>query len=299
MIGSLIIHDITIWMRAIRIRFLLASIIAVTNGISLAFWKSGIFNLSYTILIFAGVICLHASVDLLNDYWDYKRGTDVITRRTKFSGGTGVLPEKLLRPKTVYIAGVIFMMLGALAGIYFVVIRGITVAVILGFAIVTIYLYSINIVNAGLGEIFVAIKGIMIVLGTFYIQTGVVDPSAIFIGVIIGILSASVLFVNSFPDYDADRNTGRRSLLTIIGKQNGSRLFPVAVLIPYILILAGIFLGYTKFVSLACLASIPYAIKAIKDIGKYEDLRQFVPAMAATVMYARITGFMLAISLLL
>ncbi|HZC20797.1 MAG TPA: prenyltransferase [Nitrososphaeraceae archaeon] len=285
-------------MRAIRIRFLLASIIAVINGISVAFWKNGIFNLSYTILILAGVICLHASVDLLNDYWDYKRGTDVITRRTKFSGGTGVLPEKLLRPKTVYIAGVIFMTLGVLAGTYFVVIRGITIAVILGFAIVTIYLYSINIVNAGLGEIFVAIKGMMIVLGTFYIQTGVIDPSAIFIGVIIGILSASVLFVNSFPDYDADRYTGRRSLLTIIGKQNGSRLFPVPVLIPYILILAGIFLGYTKFVSLACFASIPYAIKAIKDIDKYEDLSQFVPVMAATVTYARITGFMLAISLL-
>jgi 1,4-dihydroxy-2-naphthoate octaprenyltransferase len=285
-------------MRAIRIRFLLASIIAVINGLSVAFWKNGIFNLSYAILIFAGVICLHASVDLLNDYWDYKRGTDVITRRTKFSGGTGVLPEKLLRPKTVYKAGVIFMILGALAGTYFVVIRGITIAIILGFALVTIYLYSINIVNAGLGEIFVAIKGIMIVLGTFYIQTGVIDSSAIFIGVIIGILSASVLFVNSFPDYDADRYTGRRSLLTIIGKQNGSRLFPVPVLIPYILILAGIFLGYTKIVSLACLVSIPYAIKAIKDIDKYEDLTQFVSVMAATVMYARITGFMLAISLL-
>ncbi|HZC20594.1 MAG TPA: prenyltransferase, partial [Nitrososphaeraceae archaeon] len=115
-------------MRAIRIRFLLASIIAVINGISLAFWKSGIFNLSYTILIFAGVICLHASVDLLNDYWDYKRGTDVITRRTKFSGGTGVLPDKLLRPRSVYMAAVIFLILGVLAGTYFVVIRGITIA---------------------------------------------------------------------------------------------------------------------------------------------------------------------------
>jgi len=286
-------------MRAIRIRFLLASIIAVINGISVAFWKNGIFNFSYAILIFGGVICLHASVDLLNDYWDYKRGTDVITRRTKFSGGTGVLPDKLLRPRSVYMAAVIFLILGVLAGTYFVVIRGITIAIILGFAIVAIYLYSRNIVNAGLGEIFVAIKGIMIVVGTFYVQTGVIDPSAIFIGAIIGILSASVLLVNSFPDYDADRYTGRRSLITIIGKQKGSQLFPVSVLTPYILILAGIFFGYTKFVSLVCLASIPYAIKAIKDIDKYEDLNQFVPVMAATVMYARITGFVLAISLLL
>ncbi|GBL41598.1 hypothetical protein EMGBD3_09660 [Nitrosarchaeum sp.] len=45
------------------------------------------------VLTFAGVISLHASVDLLNDYWDYKRGIDTITKRTKMSGGTGVLPE--------------------------------------------------------------------------------------------------------------------------------------------------------------------------------------------------------------
>ena len=69
------IHQtITIWMRAIRIRFMLASVIAVARGrISIAFWKHGVFNLTYSALTFAGVICLHASVDLLNDYWDYKR----------------------------------------------------------------------------------------------------------------------------------------------------------------------------------------------------------------------------------
>ena len=49
-------------------------------------------------------------------------------------------------------------------------------------------------------------------------------------------------------------------------------------MIPYIfLILAGIFLGYTKFLSLACIASIPYAIKAIKHIDQYTHIDKFVP----------------------
>ena len=61
---------------------MLASVIAVASGISIAFWKHGVFNLTYGhTLTFAGVVCLHASVDLLNDYWDYKRGTDVISLR--------------------------------------------------------------------------------------------------------------------------------------------------------------------------------------------------------------------------
>jgi 1,4-dihydroxy-2-naphthoate octaprenyltransferase len=278
---------------------MLASVIAVASGISIAFWKHGIFNFTYAALTFAGVICLHASVDLLNDYWDYKRGTDIIAKRTKFSGGTGVLPDNLLKPKAVYAAAVIFLVLGVLTGTYFVIILGITIAIILGFAIVSICFYSTSIVNAGLGELFVTIKGTLIVLGSFYVQAEVIDPSAIYVGAIIGILSACVLFANSFPDYDADRYTGRRTLLIMIGKQNGSRLFPLLVMIPYIMILAGIFLGYTKFLSLACIASIPYAIKAIKHIDQYKHIDKFVPAMAATVVYARITGLILAVSLLL
>ena len=55
-----------------------------------------------------GVVCLHTSVSFINDYWDYKRGIDTTTPRTKFSGGTGVLPEKLLTPKSVYFTGILF-----------------------------------------------------------------------------------------------------------------------------------------------------------------------------------------------
>ena len=95
---------------------MLASVIAVASGISIAFWKHGVFNLTYAALTFAGVVCLHASVDLLNDYWDYKRGTDIIAKRTKFSGGTGVLPDNLLKPKMVYAAAMILLIVGVLTG---------------------------------------------------------------------------------------------------------------------------------------------------------------------------------------
>ena len=287
------------WIRAIRIRFLLASAIAAANGMSVAFWKYGVFDFSFAILTFAGVLCLHASVDLLNDYWDYKRGIDKATRRTKFSGGTGVLTENLLHPKAVYRIGILFLIIGALLGMYFVAIRGVTVAIILGFAILAIYFYSTSIVNAGLGEIFVMIKGTMIVLGSFYVQVGVIQPAAIYVGAIIGILSASVLFINSFPDYDADRNGGRKTLVIVLGKQKAAKIISVPIIAPYVLITVGILLGYTKPFSLLCFLSLPYAIKIIKNISEHECVDKFVPTMAATVIYARITGILLAMSLLI
>lgn len=288
------------WLRAIRIRFLLASVIAVSNGLAIAYWKNTTIDPLYASLTYVGVIFLHASVDLLNDYWDHKRGIDTATTRTKFSGGTGVLPENLLTPRAVYLAGIIFLILGASIGVYFVAIRGIAIALILGFAVVAIYFYSTSIVNAGLAELFVAIKGAMIVLGTFYIQYAVIEPAALYVGAIVGILSATVLFVNSFPDYEADRSKGRRTLAIILGKKTASTVFPIFIIVTYAMIVAGIFFGFTKVYSLISFASIPFGIKSIWCLRKDpERIENMVQVMATTVTYSRITGFLLALSFLL
>ena len=113
-------------------------------------------------------MALHASVDLLNDFWDYKRGIDTTTKRTKMSGGTGVLPEGLLKPSSVYRAGIIFLIIGGAIGVYFVFTDGLIIAAILAFAILSIYFYSTKIVDSGLAEFFVAVKGMMIVLGSIF-----------------------------------------------------------------------------------------------------------------------------------
>jgi 1,4-dihydroxy-2-naphthoate octaprenyltransferase len=288
------------WLRAIRIRFLLASVIAVSNGLAIAYWKTGAIDPLYAGLTYVGVVFLHASVDLLNDYWDHRRGIDGATSRTKFSGGTGVLPENLLTPKAVYAAGVIFLILGAAIGAYFVAVRGVTIAVILGFAVVAIYFYSTSIVNAGLGELFVAIKGAMIVLGTFYVQSPAIEPAALYVGAIVGILSSTVLFMNSFPDFEADRSKGRRTLVIMLGKKSAAATFPIFIITAYAMIVAGIFLGFTKVYSLVSLASIPFAAKAVMLLRRdHESIDRLVPAMASAVTYSRITGFLLALSLIL
>lgn len=288
------------WLRVIRIRFLLASVIAVSNGLAITYWKYSTIDPVYAILTYVGVVFLHASVDLLNDYWDYKRGIDIATKRTKFSGGTGVLPENLLKPRTVYIAGLVFLILGASIGTYFIAIRGVTIAIILGFAVIAIYFYSTTIVNAGLGELFVAIKGAMIVLGSLYVQNATLEPAAMYGGAIVGLLSATVLFINSFPDYEADKSKGRRTLVIILGRKVASTTFPMFIIAAYALIAGGIFFGLTKVYCLICFVSIPLAIKSALSLRKDpQSIDNIVPAMASTVTYSRITGFLLALSYIL
>ena len=194
---------ISTWLRVIRIKFLFASLIAVFVGLAVQWWLYSEINVIHAGLTLAGVLALHASVDLLNDYWDFKRGIDSSTKRTKMSGGTGVLPEGLLKPSHVYYAGILFLIAGSLIGAYFVMTSGITIAILLGFAILSIYFYSGKIVDSGLGEIFVAIKGTMIVLGTFFIQSDELSLTITLAGIAVGALSSLVLFITSFPDHDA------------------------------------------------------------------------------------------------
>ena len=274
--------------------------VAVTTGITVAYWRTGHIDPFNAFLTYVGVIFLHASVDLLNDYWDHKRGIDSATTRTKFSGGTGVLPEKLLTPRAVYRAGIIFLILGAAIGTYFVLIKGITVAIILGFAIAAIYFYSTTIVNAGLGELFVAIKGAMIVLGTYYVQAGALDVAAALAGTAVGLLSATVLYVNAFPDYAADKSGGRRTLVIILGKKNAAGILPLFFVAAYGIIITVVLTGYANVYALASLVSAPLAVKASLQLRRgNEELSSVVAAMALTVTYSRVTGFIFALSFLL
>ena len=98
--------SLSVWIRVIRLKFLLASVIAVSLGLAISWNITNELNAIHAILTMIGVVSLHVSVDLLNDYWDFKRGIDTNTNRTKMSGGTGVLPEKLLKPSQVYKAGI-------------------------------------------------------------------------------------------------------------------------------------------------------------------------------------------------
>ncbi|MDC3292003.1 prenyltransferase [Nitrosopumilus sp.] len=291
---------ISVWLRVIRVRFLLASVIAVLVGLALNWSQNGSIEFFDAFLTFAGVMALHASVDLLNDYWDFKRGIDTKTTRTKMSGGTGVLPEGLLKPSSVYRAGVFFLVLGALIGSYFVITYGILIAIILGFAILSIYFYSTKIVDSGLGEFFVAVKGSMIVIGTFYIQSGEVNIESILAGIVIGTLSSLVLFIASFPDHDADKSKGRKTLVITVGKEKARKLFWIFPLFAYGVIVIGVVLNYLPVFTLISLMSFPLIIKSGIGLQKnYDSVENLVPYMSSTLKFSRLTGILFVISFLI
>ena len=292
--------SLSVWIRVIRLKFLLASVIAVSLGLAISWNITNEFNAIHAVLTMIGVVSLHVSVDLLNDYWDFKRGIDTNTQRTKMSGGTGVLPEGLLKPSEVYKVGIGFLIFGGIIGGFFVFTFGITIAIILLFAILSIYFYSTKLVNWGLAEVFVAIKGTMIVLGTFYIQTNQILEIPIFAGIVVGVLSASVLFITSFPDHDADKQKGRRTLVILFGREKASLAYWGFPIIVYSIIFIFVITEYFPVYTLLTLFAIPLVVKSgMKLKSVYADTKKMIQPMSATISFSRICGALLILGFLI
>ena len=109
-----------VWAKELRIPFLSLPAIFVPLGITVAL-LDGYFNLVHGTLTLIGIVCIHASVNVLNDYFDFKSGIDTATTPTPFSGGSRVLPENLLTPRSVLIGGIILLAIGSLIGLYFLI----------------------------------------------------------------------------------------------------------------------------------------------------------------------------------
>ena len=291
---------LSVWLRVIRIRFLLASVIAVSAGLAISWWHTSQIDILHAAMTMGGVLALHASVDLLNDYWDFKRGIDSQTTRTKMSGGTGVLPEGLLRPSQVYTAGIIFLVIGSAFGVYFVVTGGYVIGLILAFAILSIYFYSTKIVDSGLAEIFVTTKGTMIVLGTYFIQTSEISSTAVIAGLVVGVLSSLVLFITSFPDYEADKSKGRKTLVIAAGLSKASSIFWIFPIVFSGLLIFGVYFEIFPYYCLISLLSIPLVISSGKKLKhSYNSVEKLVPVMGSTLAFSRITGTLFVIGFVL
>lgn len=301
--------SLKVWLRAIRFRFLAASAIAVSCGLALTVCLNPLeFSVLNAILIYLGVFCLHSSVDLLNDYFDFKRGIDLRTKKTKFSGGTGVLPEGLLSPTRVYLAGIVFLLIGLMIGGFFVFSKGYIIGLILLFAAISILLYSTKLVNLGLGELFVGIKGMLIVVGTYYVQTSMLAVEAAVLGAVVGLLSSTVLFVNSIPDIKPDREGGRRTLAILLDRYGGKeKLYFLTGLFVLIYFTAAIFFMQLAndftILLLPAIFLLPLVVKILGGFKNYfnesndvGDL-DYVKIMGNTVLFSRLFGIALILGI--
>jgi 1,4-dihydroxy-2-naphthoate octaprenyltransferase len=287
------------WFLETRPQFLLLSVVLAFLGAAIA-WYDGAFHLGHALLAFLGLLLAHISVNVLNDYFDYRSGIDLNTKRTPFSGGSGILPAALLSPRQVLWLGLGALILAVPIGIYFVIIKGWLLLPLLVVAAVCILLYTPFILRVkwpewspGLG------MGTLPVLGAYFVQTGEYTWPAVIAAIPSGILVHNLLLLNEFPDTEADRQAGRKTLPITMGKEKAGIVYSVLTVIVYLWIVVTAVLTIMPWWSLIALATIPFAVRAIKGARRPQEMDRLVPAMASNVQVVLLTQLLLGIGYIL
>ena len=290
-----------IWLQALRAQFFTAPLVSVLLGSVMAWHGTGRFNWIYFLLAIFGGFFINAGLNLSNDYFDHTSGVDSNNpHHNPFSGGSRVIQEGLLSPKKMLWAGITCFSIGSAIGLFLdFALPGHTILIIGLVGVFLAYFYSATparIGYTGLGEICCGIGfGPMMVLGAYYVQVGRLDWQPLWASLPVGVLIALVLYINEFPDYEADKQAGKKTLVVILGKRKAVRFYPIFLLLSYVLIVVGVIGRIFPLLALISLLNIPLAFRAIKTAREhYDEILGLLPANAATIAIHLSLGLLLS-----
>jgi len=284
------------WLMLPRFQFLPLTIILVSLGTAIASYE-GYFHFGHFLLALFGSILIHMTVNVINDYHDYVDGIDLNTQRTPFSGGSGVLPLGLLKPRQAFWFGTVCLLVAMVIGFYFVMVKGWALFPLLLLAGFAAYFYNVYLSKWFMGEIFAGVGfGPLLVLGSYYAQTGRYSWETLVASLAPGILTSNLLFLNEFPDWEADRKGGRRHFVISLGKRGASYLFVALLTASYLCIILGVLTKMMPVLTLIGLGTIGFGWKAARGALKYYDnTEKLVPVLGANVITILGTQALLAV----
>lgn len=291
---------------ASRPPFLQVTIASIVLGMVVAWIHVKLIDPLLAIAVVLIGILFHLSVNLVHEYWDWKGGTDNINVNAirPFTGGSGMIQLGLITPKEELAFGLSLMVLGVILGIYVllqVLTMMIPLLVIGGIAVISILFYTgspLKLSHRGLGEFFVFLNfGPLMSLGAYIVLAQRIDLEPIVAGCLTGLLTAAILYINEFPDFEADAKSGKRHLVVRLGLEKARYGYAILILLPYIIQLVFVLIGTLPWMTLVTLISIPLAIRNIRICFRnYNKPKELFPANLGTIKLHLIYSVILVIS---
>lgn len=220
-------NSVKAWLLATRPKTLSAAAVPVMIGTAFA-WRntSEQFNWIPAILCLLFAWIMQIDSNLVNDYFDFKKGNDDETRL----GPKRACSEGWITSDAMVWGILITTLLGCITGIPLILYGGLEMVMVGIACVVFCFLYTTLFSYHGLGDILVLLFfGIIPVCCTYYvcmplhqqIPTGEVIASSIACGLAIDAL----LIVNNYRDIDNDRSNGKITLAVRLGESKTRRLY--------------------------------------------------------------------------
>jgi 1,4-dihydroxy-2-naphthoate octaprenyltransferase len=292
---------IRIWLAEMRAPFLTAAIVPVILGTCVAWASSGIFLIDVFLLTLIAGVFIHIGSNIANDYYDHKSGTDDINVDfvRPFTGGSRMIQRGWMTPREVFAEAMIFFVLGGGIGVYLAYTRGIEVLILGIIGVGSGFFYTappFRFVSRGYGEVFIGLNfGVLMTLGAYFVQTQVLAWEAVYPSIPVAILITAVLYINEFPDHDADRDAGKRTIVVRLGRQRAAKGYAVLMAFVYLSIIIPILLSFTNWFTILGIATLPVAVLSTRyALIHYDHPLPLTPAYAGTVTNHLFTGLYLS-----
>lgn len=250
------------------IKTLVAGLVPVVLGTVYSKYAFGKFNTFYFILLVIAMMLIQSATNMINDYFDFKRGADnnkSIDEKALVSGE--ITPKQVLFIIFLYqfIAFMIGVFIASQTSYY------ILIVAIIGCLISILYAFGpIPISYTPFGEIVSGVTmGIGITSTVIYIQSGIINLNTILVAVPTSVFISTILLTNNLSDIEEDSEAGRKTLPIIIGKMNAEKLWIFNVIMLLVLTFGLVLIRIYPIIVLVPIILV-YPYKSIRSFLSYE-----------------------------
>lgn len=276
------IQNLRAWIALSRPPFHAVGILPFFLGTFLAYRLEGAFHPEVLALGVSGVMLIMLSAYHSGEYFDQKE--NAISSRlhsNPFAGGSRMIPEGKIPARVAFWTSMVAILLALLIGIVLqFVCRTGPYTLFLGLlGALPGFFYStepVRLVKRGLGEVLIGFcYGWLPVASAYYIQTVSIAPVIHWLWLPIGFSIFNVIFLNEFPDYEADAAAGKKNLLVRIGKSKGKVVYILCNLLTCLTMLWLPCFGVPFQVVYFCLPAVAIALLIVVEMlkNRHEDPR--------------------------
>lgn len=216
-------------MKLMDIKTLVAGSIPVILGSIYSGYAFKKFNILYFILLIFAMILIQSSTNMINDYFDFKRGAD----NGKSSSEKALISGEITSKQVLFIICV-YEFIAFIIGIFIASQTSyyILIVAVVGGIISILYAFGpLPISYTPIGEVVSGVTmGIGITTTVIYIHSGVFTLNTVLVAVPTALFIGTILLSNNLSDLEEDRVAGRKTLPIIIGIKNTEKMWIFNVL---------------------------------------------------------------------
>lgn len=257
-------HTFKDWLVTTRFWSFPVSAMPVIVTTAFLLWKGYDIRWACAVLALVGNVIFHAAGNLLSDWWDYRKGID-----NEKAYAIEQLVFKQFTPKEYLHFSFILFSVAICIGIALTFMTGWQLLIIGGIGAVLAANYSFFKFRA-LGDLFVFVCfGVLPVIGTSFVTTGMIDWTALVVSVPLGIFTIGILHDNNIVDITTDKEAGIKTLPMFLGEKASVKLFIAYMIVPFVAVIVSCFAGLLPYPSLVSLLAAGVAYGNIKDAARY------------------------------